>query len=113
MPQQLLYRANVSAALQQMRGKAVAKGVRAGAEFVRRFLLCTRPTGIKRIRHYGVLASARTAVNLASARQALQMPQANPRAVESAQGCMARVARMDVNVCPGSPLQGQVSILFI
>jgi hypothetical protein len=71
-----------------------------GAEFVRRFLLHVLPTGIKRIRHYGVLASACKGAKLASARQALQMPQANPRAVESAQAFMARVARMDVEACP-------------
>lgn len=71
-----------------------------GAEFVRRFLLHVLPTGIKRIRHYGVLASACKGVKLAAARRALQMPCANPKAAESAQAFMARVAAIDVAVCP-------------
>src|SRR5450830_1097801 len=71
-----------------------------GAEFVRRFLLHVLPTGIKRIRHYGVLASSCKGVKLNAARRALQMPAANVRALESAQGFMARVARLDVSLCP-------------
>ncbi len=71
-----------------------------GVEFVRRFLLHVLPSGIKRIRHYGVLASSCKGVKLKAARTALQMPQTNPLATESAQGFMARVARMDVNLCP-------------
>ena len=58
------------------------------------------PTGIKRIRHCGVLASACKADKLGAARQALQMPAVNPRAIESAQAFMARVASIDVSVCP-------------
>jgi Putative transposase/Transposase zinc-binding domain len=71
-----------------------------GAEFVRRFLLHVLPTGIKRIRHHGVLASACKAHKLAAARRALQMPRANQQAAESAQAFMARVAAIDVAVCP-------------
>jgi len=71
-----------------------------GAEFVRRFMQHVLPTGIKRIRHYGVLASSCKAVKLDAARLALQMPVPNPQAVESAQAFMARVARMDVLLCP-------------
>ena len=71
-----------------------------GVEFVRRFLLHVLPTGIKRIRHYGVLASACKRVKLAAARLALQMPAVNPRALESAQTFMVRVAKIDVLVCP-------------
>lgn len=71
-----------------------------GTEFVRRFLLHVLPSGIKRIRHYGVLASACKAVKLNAARLALQMPQPNAKARESAQGFMARVAKMDVSLCP-------------
>jgi hypothetical protein len=71
-----------------------------GVEFVRRFLLHVLPTGVKRIRHYGVLASACKGVKLNAARLALQMPQPNPQAMESAQGFLARVARMDVSLCP-------------
>ena len=71
-----------------------------GTEFVRRFLLHILPTGIKRIRHYGVLASACKADKLSTARQALQMPAVNSKAIESAQAFMMRVARIDVSACP-------------
>lgn len=70
-----------------------------GTEFVRRFLLHVLPTGIKRIRHYGVLASACKSDKLGAARQALQMPAVNPNAVESAQAFIQRVASIDVLVC--------------
>ena len=72
-----------------------------GSEFVRRFLLHILLTGIKRIRHYGVLASACKGVKLALARLALQMPAVNPRAIESAKAFMARVARINVLMVPG------------
>ena len=71
-----------------------------GTEFVRRFMLHILPTGSKRIRHYGVLASACKGVKLPAAQLALQMPVANPQAIESAQAFMARVAKMDVALCP-------------
>ena len=71
-----------------------------GVEFVRRFMQHVLPTGIKRIRHYGVLASACKAVKLDAARLALQMPAINPQAVESAHAFMARVLKLDVSQCP-------------
>ena len=71
-----------------------------GCEFVRRFMLHILPSGIKRIRHYGVLASSCKAVKLATARAALQMPAPDLRALECAQAFMARVARLDVGLCP-------------
>jgi len=71
-----------------------------GAEFVRRFLLHVLPTGIKRIRHYGLLAPAAKRVKLAQARVALQMPAANPVAAESAQAFMQRVSQQDILQCP-------------
>jgi Zn finger protein HypA/HybF involved in hydrogenase expression len=71
-----------------------------GAEFVRRFLLHVLPSGIKRIRHYGVLASACKGTKLGAARLALDMPVINPQALESAQAFMMRVALMDVLRCP-------------
>ena len=71
-----------------------------GSEFVRRFLLHVLPTGVKRIRHYGVLASACKGRQLNAARLALRMPALNPQALESAQAFMARVARIDVGMCP-------------
>jgi hypothetical protein len=75
----------------------------AGPEFVRRFLLHVLPTGLKRIRHYGVLASACKGAKLAQARQALQMPAPNPVALESAGEFLRRVARIDVLQCPCCP----------
>jgi len=74
-----------------------------GPEFVRRFLLHVLPTGCKRIRHYGLLAPAGKRVQLARARQALQMPVANPRARESAQDFLQRVAQHDLQQCPCCP----------
>ena len=71
-----------------------------GGEFVRRIMLHVLPTGIKRIRHYGLLASACKTVRLAEARKALAMPPLNPRAVESAADFMQRVAKIDVLRCP-------------
>jgi len=71
-----------------------------GTEFVRRFLLHVLPSGVKRIRHYGMLASSCKGKKLSAARLALQMPALNPQALESAQAFMARVAKMDVGMCP-------------
>ena len=71
-----------------------------GTEFVRRFLLHVLPTGIKRIRHYGVLAASCKRVKLGAARQALKMPEPRAAALESARRCMARVAPIDVLLCP-------------
>ena len=71
-----------------------------GPEFVRRFMLHVLPTGIKRIRHYGVLASACKGQKLEAARLALAMPASNPVAIESAGEFLQRVARMDAQQCP-------------
>ena len=74
-----------------------------GAEFIRRFLLHILPVGIKRIRHYGVLASSCKAQRLQAARRALQMPPASARAAESAKDFMKRTARRDILQCPCCP----------
>ena len=71
-----------------------------GEEFVRRFMLHVLPTGAKRIRHYGVLAAGCKKVKLGAARLALQMPVINPQAIESAQAFMARIAMINVLLCP-------------
>ena len=87
-----------------------------GAEFVRRFLQHVLPSGIKRIRHYGVLASSCKAKKLNAARLALPMPAINPQGAESAQAFLARVSSVDATLCPccklgrlhvGATLQGQ------
>ena len=67
---------------------------------VRRVLLHVLPTGIKRIRHYGLLALACKTIRLAQARKALAMPPLKPKAVESAADFMRRVAGVDVLRCP-------------
>ena len=71
-----------------------------GTEFIRRFSLHVLPTGIKRIRHYGVLATACKKDLLSTAREALRMPLPSPRAAESAQVFMARVTKLEVLQCP-------------
>jgi hypothetical protein len=87
-----------------------------GQEFVRRFLQHVLPSGVKRIRHYGVLASGCKAVKLTAARLALQVPALSPHAVESAQAFIASVSKIDATLCPscklgrlhvGETLQGQ------
>ena len=71
-----------------------------GVEFIRRFLLHVLPKGIKRVRHYGVLAPARKRTTLARARLALKMPEPSPAALECAQAFMQRVAQIDIAQCP-------------
>ena len=71
-----------------------------GVEFVRRFLLHVLPKGVKRIRHYGLLAAGCKAVKLGQARAALAMPAPNPLATESAIDFMRRIKAMDVLQCP-------------
>ena len=58
----------------------------------RRLLQHVLPSGFKRIRHYGLLASAAKTERLA-------MPAANPQAREDAQAFMRRVAAIDVACC--------------
>jgi hypothetical protein len=71
-----------------------------GVEFVRRFLLHVLPKGVKRIRHYGVLAAGCKAVKLAQARAALAMPAPSPLAQESAAAFMHRIKALEVLQCP-------------
>ena len=70
-----------------------------GPEFVGRFLQHILPTGLKRIRHYGLLANP-NGHKLARAKAALGMPAPNPVANESAQAFMARVAQINTSQCP-------------
>jgi hypothetical protein len=71
-----------------------------GTTFIGRFLLHVLPTGIKRIRHYGVLACASKGVKLMQAQTALHMPAFNPGARESAHDFIVRVAKIDAMRCP-------------
>lgn len=79
-----------------------------GVEFVRRFLLHVLPSGLKRIRHYGLLAPSK-AKSLAQARAQMQMPQSKPVALESAQDFLRRVAQVDLHQCPCCKL-GRLSL---
>jgi Putative transposase len=71
-----------------------------GVEFVRRFLLHVLPTGLKPIRHHGVLASSCKAAKLAQARAALEMPASNLMALESTAAFLKRTAGIDAQQCP-------------
>ncbi len=80
-----------------------------GVEFVRRFLLHVLPKGIKRIRHYGLLAPCKTDA-LAQAREALRRPSANPLARQSAKEFLQRVAKVDATQCRCCP-QGRLRLV--
>jgi hypothetical protein len=54
----------------------------ATGEFIRRFLIHVLPSGFHRIRHYGLLASGTRADNVARARRLLDLPAAQPEAVD-------------------------------
>lgn len=70
-----------------------------GEEFIRRFVQHVLPTGLKRIRHYGLLANCQ-GHRLALARAALSMPALSPAATECAQVFMQRVAQTQIRQCP-------------
>jgi len=71
-----------------------------GQEFVRRFLLHVLPAGLKRVRHYGVLANGCKKTQLAQARQALGQAPPNRAALEAARAFVQRVSRVDFLCCP-------------
>ena len=70
-----------------------------GDQFIIRMLQHVLPAGLKRIRHYGLLAPAAKSERLALARQLLAMPKANALAREDAQSFMRRVAAIDIGAC--------------
>jgi len=70
------------------------------ATFIERFFMHVLPTGFKRIRHYGLLAPAHKAVQLARARTALDAPTPDPVVVESVEAFMQRTMQRDRWVCP-------------
>lgn len=69
-------------------------------QFIGRFLLHVLPPGFKRIRHYGLLASAHKHAQLARCRQALQVPQPDPVLLETVEGFFRRVAGVELACCP-------------
>lgn len=70
-----------------------------GPEFIGRFLQHILPSGLKRIRHYGLLANP-SGSKLAQAKQALHMPVPSRVAQDNAQAFMARVAQINIHQCP-------------
>jgi hypothetical protein len=83
-----------------------------GVTFLGRFLQHVLPPGFKRIRHYGLLSSARKRQRLSQARQALAVPQPSPPAREAAADFMRRVAQRDITRCPGCG-QGTLRVVAI
>lgn len=69
-------------------------------QFIGRFLLHVLPPGFKRIRHYGILASAHKREQLARCRQALQMPAPDPAVIETVDAFLRRVAGHELARCP-------------
>ena len=63
--------------------------------FIERFLLHVLPKGFKRIRHYGLLASAGKATKLAQARAALSAPTPDPALIESVAQFISRINRIE------------------
>jgi Putative transposase/Transposase zinc-binding domain len=68
-------------------------------EFIRRFLIHVLPKGFHRIRHYGLLASANRAANIARARELLAVP-ATPKQPETPKTSAADEPRMLPRPCP-------------
>jgi hypothetical protein len=71
-------------------------------EFIRRFLIHVLPKGFHRIRHYGLLASANRAKNIAHARQLLAVP-FRPKQPEAPKAAIdePRVLRRPCPCCGG------------
>lgn len=67
--------------------------------FIKRFLSHVLPTGFKRIRHYGILASCHKRAKLAQCRAALGVPQPEPCVIESMDAFMRRVAEIEITQC--------------
>ena len=69
-------------------------------EFIDRFLLHVLPSGFKRIRHYGLLASAAKGKKLALARQALSVPTPDPVIPATVEDFLRRIGRAEYARCP-------------
>jgi hypothetical protein len=68
-------------------------------EFIRRFLIHVLPKGFHRIRHYGLLASANRAANIARARELLAVP-ATPKQPDTPETSAADEPRVLPRPCP-------------
>ncbi|MCB1938199.1 MAG: IS91 family transposase [Rhodocyclaceae bacterium] len=71
-----------------------------GVEFIARFLAHVLPSGFKRIRHYGLLASACKRTRLGAARQALGAAQPDPHVIETLVQFLQRIDRLETLRCP-------------
>lgn len=69
-------------------------------DFIARFMRHVLPRGFKRIRHYGLLAPRHKGVRMAQARAALQVPEPQAPAIETAQAFLRRVSARDLQRCP-------------
>lgn len=69
-------------------------------QFIGRFLQHVLPPGFKRIRHYGILASACKHEQLARCRQALQVPAPDPAVIETVDAFLRRVSGRELACCP-------------
>ena len=69
------------------------------ALFIERFLSHVFPTGFKRIRHYGLLATRHKAAKLATCRTLLDQPAPVPAVIESVADFMRRVAGVACSRC--------------
>jgi hypothetical protein len=78
----------------------VRDNANAAKKRIERFLLHVLPTGLKRIRDYGILASCQKQAQLAACRAALQAPQADRPLLETVAAFMQRVAQLDITCCP-------------
>jgi site-specific recombinase XerD len=83
-----------------------------GPAFIGRFLQQVLPPGFKRIRHFGLLSSAHQRDRLGLARAALQAPQPSPPALEAAGDFMRRVAKQEIDRCPGCG-QGRLRVVAV
>ncbi len=79
-------------------------------EFIRRFLLHTLPSGLRRIRHYGLLGNRCRAHTLPASRTALSQPPPVPPAPESAPELMRRLTGIDIERCPHCH-QGRLAVI--
>lgn len=67
--------------------------------FIGRFLQHVLPAGLKRIRHYGLLASCHKRAKLRACRLALQMPEPDKAVLETVDAFLRRVAQVDITHC--------------
>lgn len=69
-------------------------------QFIGRFLQHVLPPGFKRIRHYGILASAHKHAQLARCRRALHVPEPDAAVIETMDAFFQRVTGQALACCP-------------